>query len=47
MATPITNPAKSERWFSNTAFIAEATTHDPNDSNNSASVTTHIIGKTP
>lgn len=47
VATPITNPAKSERWFSNTAFIAEAAPPDPNSSNNSASVTTHIIGKTP
>jgi len=47
VATPITNPAKSERWFSNTAFIAEAATPDPDSSNNSASVTTHIIGKTP
>lgn len=46
VATPITNPAKSERRFTNTAFISDSATPDP-DSNNSASVTTHIIGKTP
>jgi uncharacterized repeat protein (TIGR01451 family) len=47
VATPITNPAKSERRFSNTAFIAESTTPDPNSSNNSASLELRIIGKTP
>jgi uncharacterized repeat protein (TIGR01451 family) len=46
VATPITNPAKSERRFTNTAFISDTATPDPN-SNNSASVRTHIIGKTP
>ena len=47
VATPITNPARSERKFSNTAFISESATADPNSSNNSASVEVHIIGKTP
>jgi uncharacterized repeat protein (TIGR01451 family) len=47
VATPITNPAKSERRFSNTAFIAESATPDPNSSNNSASLKLHIIGKSP
>ena len=47
VATPITNPAKSERRFSNTAFISESATPDPNSNNNSATVRTHIIGKTP
>ena len=47
VATPITNPAKSERRFTNTAFISESATPDPNSTNNSASVETHIIGRTP
>lgn len=47
VATPITNPAKSERRFTNTAFISDSATPDPDGNNNSASVTTHIIGKTP
>jgi uncharacterized repeat protein (TIGR01451 family) len=47
VATPITNPAKSERRFTNTAFISESATPDPNITNNSASVRTHIIGMTP
>ena len=47
VATPITNPAKSERKFSNTAFIAESTTFDPNPDNNSASLDLHIIGPIP
>jgi uncharacterized repeat protein (TIGR01451 family) len=47
VATSITNPAKSERRFTNTAFISESATPDPNSNNNSASVGTHIIGKTP
>ena len=44
VATPITNPAQSERHFSNTSFIAECATPDPNSSNNTASVRVHIIG---
>jgi len=47
VATPITNPARSERRFSNTAFISDAATTDSNSTNNSASVETHIVGKTP
>jgi uncharacterized repeat protein (TIGR01451 family) len=47
VATPITNPAKGERRFTNTAFISESATPDPNSINNSASVRTHIIGMTP
>lgn len=47
VATPITNPAKSERRFTNTAFISDSATPDPNSNNNSALVRTHIIGKTP
>jgi uncharacterized repeat protein (TIGR01451 family) len=44
VATPITNPAKSERKFSNTAFIAESAAFDPNPDNNSASLDLRIIG---
>jgi len=47
VATPITNPAQSERQFTNTAFIAQSGTFDPNSSNNSASLSLHIIGKIP
>jgi large repetitive protein len=47
VATPITNPAQSERRFTNTAFISDSATPDPNLSNNSATVRTHIVGKTP
>jgi uncharacterized repeat protein (TIGR01451 family) len=47
VATPTPNPAKSERRFTNTAFISESATPDPNSSNNSASVKAHIIGKIP
>ena len=44
VATPITNPAQSERRFTNTSFIAESATPDPNSSNNTASVRVHIVG---
>jgi uncharacterized repeat protein (TIGR01451 family) len=47
VATPITNPAKSEHKFTNTAFISESATTDPNESNNSSSLDLHIIGKRP
>lgn len=47
VATPITNPAKSERKFTNTAFIGAVDTFDPDPSNNTASLHLHIIGKTP
>lgn len=46
VATPIANPAQSERKFSNTAFISESSTTDPNSGNNSA-LYLHISGKTP
>lgn len=45
VATPISNPARSERRFSNTAFISESTTFDPNSGNNSASLKLRIVGK--
>ena len=44
VATPITNPAQSERRFTNTAFISESATPDPNSSNNTASLRLRIIG---
>jgi len=43
-ATPITNPAQSERKFTNTAFIAESATFDPTPGNNTATLVLHIIG---
>jgi uncharacterized repeat protein (TIGR01451 family) len=46
VATPITNPARSERKFTNTAFIAESATFDPNPANNTASLQLHIAGNT-
>jgi uncharacterized repeat protein (TIGR01451 family) len=46
VATPITNPAQSERRFTNTAFIAESATLDPNPDNNTASLQLHIVGNT-
>lgn len=46
VATPIANPAQCERKFSNTAFISESSTTDPNSGNNSA-LYLHISGKTP
>ena len=45
VATPIANPAKSERSFSNTAFVSESATPDPNPANNSSSLKLHIAGK--
>lgn len=47
VATPITNPAKSERKFTNTAFIGASDTFDPNPGNNTASLHLHITGNTP
>ena len=46
VAAPITNSAKSERKFTNTAFIAESATFDPNPGNNTASLQLHIVGNT-
>jgi len=45
VATPISNPARSERRFTNTAFV-ESASPDPDGSNNHASVEIHIVGKT-
>jgi uncharacterized repeat protein (TIGR01451 family) len=47
VTTPITNPAKSERKFTNTAFIGSSATFDPNPDNNTASLQLRIVGKTP
>ena len=46
VTTPITNPAQSERKFTNTAFIAESATFDPNPDNNTASLQLRIVGNT-
>lgn len=45
VATPIPNPAQSERKVTNTAFISQSGAADPNPANNTASVTIHIAGK--
>lgn len=47
VATPIPNPAKSERKFTNTAFIGGFDAFDPNPGNNSVSLHLRIVGKTP
>lgn len=44
VTTPITNPARSERKFTNRAHIEESATFDPNPDNNTASLEFHIIG---
>ena len=44
LATPIDNPAQSERRFTNPSSIVESATTDPNSSNNTASVRVHITG---
>ena len=46
VTTPITNPAQGERKFTNTAYIAESTTFDPNPDNNTDSLQLHIVGNT-
>jgi len=46
VATPISNPAQSERNFTNTAFIAHSDLFDPNPNNNTASLNLHIVGNT-
>jgi uncharacterized repeat protein (TIGR01451 family) len=45
VATPITNPAQSERRVTNCAFIAEAGSTDPNPDNDIACVTIQIAGR--
>lgn len=47
VATPISNPARSERRFTNTAFIGASDAFDPNTGNNTSSLHLHIVGKTP
>ena len=47
VATPISNPAKSERKFTNTAFIDASDAFDPNPDNNMASLHLRIVGKIP
>ncbi len=46
VTTPITHPARSERKFTNLAYIAESTTFDPTPDNNTASLQFHIVGNT-
>lgn len=45
VATPILNPARSERRFTNTGFIQSSGVSDPNPANNSASLDLRIVGK--
>jgi uncharacterized repeat protein (TIGR01451 family) len=47
IATPISNPAHSERRVTNTAFIAQSGSTDPNPDNDIASVTVRIVGPLP
>jgi uncharacterized repeat protein (TIGR01451 family) len=44
VATPITNLARNERRISNTAFVAESATTDPDLSNNQASTIVRVVG---
>jgi uncharacterized repeat protein (TIGR01451 family) len=44
VATPITNLARNERRISNTAFVAQSGTADPNPSNNQASTIVRVVG---
>src|SRR5918994_62409 len=44
VATPITNLARNERRISNTAFVAESATTDPDPSNNQASTVVQVVG---
>lgn len=45
LATPITNPARSERRVTNCAFIAEASSTDSNPDNDIACVTIRLVGQ--
>ena len=47
VATPISNPARSERRFTNTAFIGASDAFDPDPANNTDSLHLRIVGKTP
>ena len=44
VATPITNLARNERRISNTAFVAESATIDPDPSNDQASTIVRLAG---
>jgi uncharacterized repeat protein (TIGR01451 family) len=44
VAMPISNPAQSERRFTNTAFIDHSDMFDPNFDHNTASLELHIVG---
>jgi uncharacterized repeat protein (TIGR01451 family) len=44
VATPISNLARGERRITNTAFILQSATSDPNPSNDQASVTVQFVG---
>ena len=45
VATPIANLAHSERRVTNSAFIEESSSTDPNAANDIASVTVRIVGR--
>jgi uncharacterized repeat protein (TIGR01451 family) len=47
VATPIANLGRGERRITNTAFVLESQTSDPNPSNNQASVTVRFVGPLP
>jgi large repetitive protein len=44
VATPISNLARSERRVTNSAFIAESSSTDPNAANDVASVKVRVVG---
>jgi len=44
VATPIPNLGRGERRITNTAFVLQSETSDPNPSNNQASVTVQFVG---
>jgi uncharacterized repeat protein (TIGR01451 family) len=44
VATPITNLARNERRISNTAYVAESATPDPNLNNDQASTIVRVAG---
>ena len=47
LATPIPNLAREERLITNTAFVAQSTTIDPNPSNDQASAAVRVVGRVP
>lgn len=44
VATPILNLARGERRISNTAFVLQSETSDPNTSNNQDSAVVRVVG---